>query len=258
MEINTQSINALRDAAENFAYACRSDVANYEQNLSQIENSGNEAVKAAERVFEEFKPMIDELEKKKEDHEYMLKGLDSLIEKAKYEIESRKKEAESCQRAAELFRAEEKRYYDSAGEARHNANYCKEGEDPSGYWAICDYCENMSKTMGERAAEQECRVEQLRREIDGFDVQLKDFYDKQYQTKQTLDELENAISNAQTRQNEAKYRLDELRKSVEAAIKAAQSALADSRQAAAAAEQYANRIAQRAEEANQIITAYWS
>ena len=48
-----------------------------------------------------------------------------------------------------------------------------------------------------------------------------------------------------------------MRRSVEEAINAARNALEDSKQQAEEARAYAERIAQRADEANQIIADYW-
>ena len=110
MEINTGNINALRDAAQNFASSCRVEVSDYEQRLSQIQYSGQEAVNAAQRVCDEFPPMIDDLKQKQYDHQKMLEGLNDLIDNTKQEIEARKQEAESSRAEAEQCRAEEQRY----------------------------------------------------------------------------------------------------------------------------------------------------
>ena len=229
MEINTGSINALRDAAQNFASSCRVEVSDYEQRLSQIQYSGEEAVNAAQRVCDEFPPMIEDLKQKQYDHQKMLEGLNDLIDNTKQEIETRKQEAESSRAEAAECRAEEQRYQQLSWDAQMEANYSKEGEDTSGYSAVSDHYAAEASKMAERASELEARVDQLEHEITGFQDQLSEFESRKDETKNTLDKLESAISNADTRYNEAKYRLDELRRSVDEAVNAAKNALDDSR-----------------------------
>lgn len=256
MEINTRSIDALRYAARDFADSCRHEVADYEQHLSQIQYSGEEAVNAAQRVCDEFPPMIDDLKQKQYDHQKMLDGLVDLIGETKQDIETRKQEAERSRTEAAQYRAEEEKFRQLAWEAQMEANNCKEGEDSSGYSAVSDHYAAEASRMSELAAESEAKAEQLEREITGLEDQLGEFESKQDETKETLDKLDLSIRDADTRYNEAKYRLDELRNSVDDAVSAARRALCDSSNHAEDAEQYARRIAERAEEVNRIISDY--